>query len=287
MKKFAVIDIGSNSVRLMFVADGKVLYKALETTRLGEGLADSPYLKPSAIDRTAKAVAAFYQRALDEGAETIRVFATAAVRSSVNGGEFCTVVNMLCGAVVHVVSGEEEAELGILGALGNRDGAIIDIGGASTEIIVRKGGEILYKRSVDVGVVRLYDRCAKDLACLEEYCQDAVKLFGEVPQETNFYAIGGTATTIASLMLGQKQYNGGEVTGFSMEKQSLDNTVDQLVVTPVETLVEDFGVPKKRAEVLLGGGVWLKTIVASLGIEKVIASDQDNLEGYASKYGLL
>ena len=48
MKKFAVIDVGSNSVRLMFVADGKVLYKRLHTTRLGEGLADSPFLKAEA-----------------------------------------------------------------------------------------------------------------------------------------------------------------------------------------------------------------------------------------------
>jgi exopolyphosphatase/pppGpp-phosphohydrolase len=45
MRKFAVIDVGSNSVRLMFVADGKVLYKALNTTRLGEGLASSCFLK--------------------------------------------------------------------------------------------------------------------------------------------------------------------------------------------------------------------------------------------------
>ena len=52
MKKFAVIDIGSNSVRLMFVADGKVLYKRLQTTRLGEGLAERPLLKDEAIERS-------------------------------------------------------------------------------------------------------------------------------------------------------------------------------------------------------------------------------------------
>ena len=53
MRKFAVIDIGSNSVRLMFVADGKVLYKTLQTTRLGEGLAEKPLLKGEAIERSA------------------------------------------------------------------------------------------------------------------------------------------------------------------------------------------------------------------------------------------
>ena len=64
MKRYAVIDVGSNSVRLALVADGKVLYKALETTRLGEGLADSRRLKAEAIERTAQAVASFSSRAV-------------------------------------------------------------------------------------------------------------------------------------------------------------------------------------------------------------------------------
>ena len=66
MRKFAVIDIGSNSVRLMFVADGKVLYKALNTTRLGEGLADKPLLKSEAIERSVVAVCDFYKKAVQD-----------------------------------------------------------------------------------------------------------------------------------------------------------------------------------------------------------------------------
>ena len=78
--KSAVIDVGSNSVRLMFTADGKVLYKTLETTRLGEGLAFSPRLKDDAMRRTAEAISAFVARAKDGGAERIFAYATAAVR---------------------------------------------------------------------------------------------------------------------------------------------------------------------------------------------------------------
>ena len=74
MNKTAVIDIGSNSVRLMMMADGKVLYKTLNTTRLGEGIASSPFLKDEAISRTASAVADFFSRAKREGVE-IAVFA--------------------------------------------------------------------------------------------------------------------------------------------------------------------------------------------------------------------
>ena len=106
MRKTAIIDIGSNSVRLMLTAGGKVLYKTLNTTRLGEGIASSPLLKESAIVRTADAVAEFAARARAEGAEEVRAFATAAVRSAENGADFVARVKARCGLGVEVLSGE-------------------------------------------------------------------------------------------------------------------------------------------------------------------------------------
>ena len=83
--KISAIDVGSNSVRLMVMADGKTLYKQLDTTRLGEGLANSGVLKPEAIERTARAVQLFAAAAELNGAGTPYVFATASVRSASNG----------------------------------------------------------------------------------------------------------------------------------------------------------------------------------------------------------
>ena len=286
VKKFAVIDIGSNSVRLMFVADGKILYKDLQITRLGEGLATSGVLSKEAIERSATAVADFYRRACAEGAQSVCAFATAAVRSASNGEEFVRCVNRLCGLSVEVISGEEEAEIGILGALGNADGGIIDIGGASTEIIVRKGGVVVYKKSVDVGVVRLNDFCGRDGDALLAYAESAVNQFGCVPADV-LCAIGGTATSIASIVLKQKIYDGAAVTGFAIDSLDLAEAVGYLKESSVEKIVEETCVPKKRAEVLLGGAIWLQTIVSRLGIKRLVASDADNLEGYAIKRGLL
>ena len=162
--KSAVIDVGSNSVRLMFTADGKVLYKTLETTRLGEGLAFSPRLKDDAMRRTAEAISAFVARAKDGGAERIFAYATAAVREAENRGEFLELVKNSCGVLPDVIDGEAEAALGMDGALNGADGATIDVGGASTEIAVRVGGKTAYKKSVPVGVVRIKDMCGRDVA---------------------------------------------------------------------------------------------------------------------------
>ena len=286
MSKFAVIDIGSNSVRLMFVADGKILYKTLEITRLGEGLAATGELQPAAIARSAKAVADFYARAKADGAERICAFATAAVRSAKNGQAFVSAVRSLCGLEVEVISGEEEAEIGVLGALRGADGGIIDIGGASTEIIVQKSGEILYKKSVDVGVVRLHDLCGREIERLTEYCGSAVNAFEGVPCAA-LHAIGGTATSLASIALRLKEYDSAAVTGYALTMEALIEATKYLAGASPEQVATETCVPQKRAEVLLGGAVWLKTLLEGLGLNEVIVSDADNLEGFAIKKGLL
>ena len=263
------------------------LYKTLETTQLGEGIANSPVLLESAMQRTAQAVANFAARAKNEGAEEVYAFATAAVRSATNGAEFVRKVKALCGVEIEVLSGNEEAEIGIKGALGERDGGIIDIGGASTEIIVRKKGKTLYEKSVDIGVVRLKDRCGRDLSSLQSAAKEAVKEYGEVPKGATMYAIGGTATTIAAVLLDLKEYDGAKVSGLKLNQAQIQGLISRLVNTTVDELAMHPCVPRKRAEVLLGGVVWLLEIMQAFGFEEVVVSDSDNLEGYAIVKGLL
>lgn len=285
MKKFAVIDIGSNSVRLMFVADGKVLYKDLRTTRLGEGLADKPILQPIAIERSAQAVADFFERAKNEGAEKVVAFATAAVRTAENRTDFLNRVQALCGLSVEVISGEEEAEIGILGALGEEDGGVIDVGGASTEIVVKKSREIVYKKSVDVGVVRLKDACGRKEALLIDAAEKAARAYGKIPFQGKLHAIGGTATTLATQWLGLETYDSGKVTGTELSTESLQALSKKFLTMTVEEIAALPCMPKGRADVLTGGAVFLSSLLSALGFEGVIVSDRDNLEGYAIKNG--
>ena len=287
MRKFAVIDIGSNSVRLMFVADGKVLYKTLQTTRLGEGLAEKPLLKPEAVERSALAVAGFYYKAVEEGAEKVLCFATAAVRTAENRQVFLDRVYALCGLAVEVISGEEEAEIGILGALGNRDGGVIDIGGASTEIVVKKDGALIYKKSVNIGVVRLKDMCGRDRVALEQVANEASKQYGEIPLGDTIYAIGGTATTLTAQVLGLETYTSDAITGAEVSLNDMQAVTDKLLSMSVEEIAALPCMPKGRADVLTGGAVLFTVLMKNLGFTRIIASDRDNLEGYAIKKGFM
>ena len=287
MNKTAVIDIGSNSVRLMMMADGKVLYKTLNTTRLGEGIASSPFLKDEAISRTASAAADFFSCAKREGAVDVYAFATAAVRSAENGSAFIDRVKELCELDVEIISGEEEAEIGILGALGEKDGGIIDVGGASTEIIIRAGGTIIYKKSVNIGVVRLKDLCGAEKDRLKAAAEDAVKEYGKVPNGTSMYAIGGTATTLAALMLDMRDYTPSKITGTVIGREQMRALADRLTGMTAAEIARLPGVQPKRADVLGGGAVLFSVIMDKLNFPEIIVSDSDNLEGYAKKRGLM
>ena len=287
MNKFAVIDVGSNSVRLMLVANGKVLYKTIQTTRLGEGLSVAPLLKTSAIERSAQAVKTFYDCARKEGAEQVLAFATAAVRTAKNGAEFIKRVKELCGLSVEIISGEEEAELGILGALGYQDGGILDIGGASTELIFRTSGKITYKKSVNVGVVRLKERCGNDPKLYYLTAEESVREFGKVENGHTVYAIGGTATTLGAVALGLINYDGSKVSGTVLSLDQVKALSARLQSLSVEEIAKIPCVPLLRADVLTGGVIWLESIMERLNISKIVVSDSDNLEGYAKKQGLL
>ena len=285
MRKTAIIDIGSNSVRLMLTADGKVLYKTLNTTRLGEGLAASSRLKPEAIARTAAAVSQFRARAAEEGASEIRAFATAAVRSSENGKDFTALVESMCGLKVEILSGEKEAEIGILGALGDRDGSLIDAGGASTEIIVRKSGTVVYEKSVNIGVVRLKDLCGADAEKLAAAASEAAEEYGTVPFVPPVFAVGGTVTTLAAVLRGMREYQPSEITGISA--QTMRELAARLTGMTAPEIACLPGVPAGRADVLGGGAVLYSVLMNRLKIPALTVSDSDNLEGYAKLYGLM
>ena len=287
MNKFAVIDIGSNSVRLMMLANGKVLYKTIKTTRLGEGLALSSRICEPAMTRTLDALSAFMDQAKKEGAEKIVAFATAAMRSAENGREFAMLVESKIGLKIEIISGEEEAQIGILGAIGKEDGSIIDVGGASTELIVQKDKEITYRNSLDVGVVRIRDLCDRSKPRVRELALRMVKNYGTPKLYGKTYAIGGTATTIGALLLNLEKYDGTAVSNVVVTKEQVRKLADELFSKTVDEIASHPCVDKLRADVLAGGVEWLYAIMEHLSLDKLYISDGDNLEGYAISRGLI
>ena len=286
--KISAIDVGSNSVRLMVMADGKTLYKQLDTTRLAEGLAGSGVLKPEAIERTARAVQIFAAAAELNGAGTPHVFATAAVRSSKNGADFVARVKALTGIDVDVLSGEEEAACGILGALRGRDGGIIDLGGASTEITLQQGGKTLYSKSVNIGTVRLFDMAGQDRSALQAAIDNSLNGYGALSLDgKDIYGIGGTATSLAALYHELEKYDPKVVEGTVLTREWLCAEAEKLLSLTVEERRALRGMEPRRADVIAGGCLLMYSILNRFNADRITVSESDNLEGYVLLKGLV
>ena len=285
--KISAIDVGSNSVRLMVMADGKTLYKQLETTRLSQGLAQTGVLTSEAIERTARAVQMFAAAAELNGAGTPYVFATAAVRSAANGGEFVARVKELTGIDVDVISGEEEAACGLAGALGGRDGGIVDLGGASTEITVRRGGSTVYSKSVNIGTVRLFDMAGQEKPALQAVIDEKLAEYGAPDlSRDRMYGVGGTATSLAAVFLGLEKYDPNAVHGTVLTAAWLKEEADILLSMTTEERKRVKGMDVRRADVIAGGCLLLYNILARFGAAALTVSESDNLEGYVILKGL-
>ena len=247
---------------------------------MGEGLSFSGSMKDEAIERTALAVADFVNRAKAEKTDKLYAFATAAVRSASNKAQFLARVKQLCGLEIDVISGETEAKIGILGALGNNDGGIIDVGGASTEVTFRAGGRTVYSKSVNVGTVRLFDLAARNKQQLLRIISEKIEEYGEFSAENvNMRAIGGTATRLAAIKHNLLQYTPEVTDGTNFTVGELEKYADGLLSTPVE-IIRANTICSASAEVIGGGCLLLAEIMKKLKIKSLTVSERDNLEGY-------
>ena len=277
--KYAVIDIGSNSVRLMMSNGQLTEYKQVKTTRLAENMGTDKILQLGPIERTVSAVSFFVQKAKNENADEIYIFATAAVRQAKNKKDIVDKIKIETGIDVEIIDGLLEARLGAKGALQGMDGGIIDVGGASSEVLVVKNGETVYSKSVNVGAVRIFNECGQDKNKIVKLVKSAVNEFEDIPC-ANYYGIGGTATSLASISLQMSVYDPKLVHGYTMALQEVKELRDKLLDMSVEQKRSLVGLQPDRAEVIAGGVAIIYEILIRAKANNIVISESDNLEGY-------
>ena len=272
----------------MLWADGKTLYKKIKTTRLGEGLNFAPRLLKAACLRTAQAVAEFVAEAKVHGADEVFAFATAAVRTAENRDLFTDTVRGLCGLEVDVISGEEEAEIGLSGALGGRDGGIIDVGGASSEVTVRDGGKIVYAQSVNIGTVRILDAAGRNLKDIDGFIAGKISEYGARDFSAyEMYAVGGTASRLAAVKHGLKEYDASIIGGTVMTAEEVRGYAEKFTFLSPEE-IRRTTLLTKSADLIGGGAALLSAVMSKFKISEITVSESDNMEGYLlSKLGAI
>ena len=279
MSKYGVIDIGSNSIRLMLSEDFITIKKELATTQLSQGLQNSGFLCKEAMERSANAIENFYNKAFTEGAEEVYVFATEAVRSAKNRDEF---VKMLLNRDIHIeiLPSQYEAKIGFYGAYTGGRVCVMDVGGASTELAVGDEKGICYSKSLPIGIVRIKDQCKEDLSEMQHYIESAIKQYGEVPEFDDILAIGGTASSFAAINMQMEKYDTKKVDFYKLQYEDIDRMVKNIHSVPFDERGSIKGLSLKRRDVIVGGGMLLMAIMKYLKKDYLIVRESDNQEGY-------
>lgn len=299
MKKYAAIDIGTNSMRLLLadVENGKIVkrQKYINTTRIGSSVDKDRKISEEGIVRNIDALNKFAQQAKEYGAEKILAMATSAVRDAKNGSEFIKRAYEESGVDIKIISGEAEATLGYKGVVAgfknNSSIVVIDIGGGSTEFILGEGSKLKEAKSLDIGAVRMTERyITTDPVSLVEYnkLEENIKeevigsvggAFNTINTNHNLIGIGGTITTLASLHQELEPYDPDKIHNYKLTLKEITHLKQKLLKLKVEEIKNLKGIHPKRADIILAGITILSVIMENLGLEQITVSEYDNLEG--------
>jgi exopolyphosphatase/guanosine-5'-triphosphate,3'-diphosphate pyrophosphatase len=292
MTRVAAVDLGTNSTRLLVadVENGSVdeISRRLTITRLGEGVDERRKLLPVPIARVRNCLAD-YRRELEElGAERTLCIATSAVRDAENGEAFLGEIEWSYGFTTRLLSGEDEAAMMIRGVTAGRpplDGVlVVDIGGGSTELVLASGGDVAFSTSLDVGCVRVTERflvsdppSRPELAAAGGYVRS---LLPELEAESAI-GVAGTVTTLATLDLGDAEYDPARTHGHRISRQSVEEQLERLAALTTEERLAVPGIEPGRAPVIVAGVVVLREILAAYDLAEIEVSERDVLHGAA------
>jgi exopolyphosphatase/guanosine-5'-triphosphate,3'-diphosphate pyrophosphatase len=287
VKTVAVVDIGTNSTRLLLAeVDGAVheLDRRTIVTRLGEGVDRTGRLGETPIERVFTALDS-YREAIAR-ADVRTAVMTSAVRDAANGPEFAARVQSELGVSARTLTGEEEAHLTYRGATAMRDDAepllVIDIGGGSTELVVGTRGRVSFHASTQNGVVRHSERhLHHDPPTRQELAALADDVDVPAAPAHTAVAVAGTATSCAAIDLELEPYDAARVEGHVLAIERLREIRDRLAALPLEERARVRGLHPDRAPVIVAGVVILLRVLEAYGLDRVEVSERDILWGVA------
>ena len=293
-RPLSVIDIGSNSIRLV-VYEGvarspTVLFNEKMLAGLGRGIVTTGKLDPEAVTRSMEEFRRF--RALSEqaGAEELHVIATAAAREAENGPDFIHRVEAVLGTEIRILSGREEAyysALGVISGFHPADGIAGDLGGGSLELVDVKGEAIGDGITLPLGGLRLQDMAknsyaaATKIAC--EQIARAELLQGGAGRP--FYAVGGTWRNLARLHMLTTGYPLAVMHHYEMNVANAVPFLQKVARGDVDKIKGIEGVSKARRALLPYGAIVLLEIIAAMRPSEIAVSALGVREGFL--YSLL
>ena len=296
-KRVASIDIGTNTILLLIAkVEGGKIHPLLEmetVVRLGEGLQKNEILLKGAMDRGLQTLTQYLKRC--QSMEVHKIFAagTSALREAKNSEDFLKGAKEKLNLSIEIISEEEEAQLSFLAVakdLGKvkKPILVVDVGGGSTEFILGKGDQIRQWISLPLGSVRFTEQFLHSNPVQDEECEKMERKIRErltnIPhsqEPLSMIAVGGTATTLASVQMGLEEFITEKIHHFILKKEDLKKQLHHYRTKTIQEREKIPGLPKGRSDVILAGGTILYLAMEELKCSSVLISC------HGVRYGLL
>ena len=300
LERCAVIDVGTNAVKLLVADLGRELKPVLKLslpTGLGQGAFQSRSLKPEAMARTVAAVAEFAAEATALSAASIRVVATSATREATYGDELGKAIRLDTGLSVEFISGEQKADFVFHGVtsdplIGPQPVLIVNVGGGSTEWVVGENRLIIFRMSTRIGTVLSLELCPPGdppsltaLARLRAIVGDFIRtevhpslqpvLRAFRGRGLRLVGLGGALKALARLVSFPAPLNSSN----SLLRERLGEQVERLWRLSVQERRRLPGMDMEKAEVILPGSVIHEAVLSQFEFAEILISGRGLREG--------
>lgn len=288
----AVIDIGSNSIRLVvysgLVRGASTLFNEKVLCGLGRGLAQTGRLNPDGVALARQNLVRFTRLAAAMGVGRVDLLATAAVREAEDGPAFAAEVERLTSLPITVLTGEEEGRLSALGVVAGLPGAsgvMGDLGGGSLELVELSDGGVGRSSTLPLGPFNLMARHDSDTAAMLRTVDAALKAddwqsAGKKHNDRRLYAVGGAWRNLARIHIEQSRYPLNVIHGYTMTRGQVGDLARVMSRLSKRSLARIKGVTKQRLETLPVAALVLHQVIRALGCREVEFSAFGLREGH-------
>jgi exopolyphosphatase / guanosine-5'-triphosphate,3'-diphosphate pyrophosphatase len=299
--RLAVIDLGSNSFRLVVFESGEGWWRRTdeiyEPVRIGQGLMATGRLGEEPIERALATLDVFAHFCHASGLTDAEVdaVATSAIRDAENAPEFLERARERFPFRVRVLSREEEARYGYLAAVNSTtlaDGCVLDLGGGSMQLVGVEGRLESSSGSWPLGTVRMSERFLppngpakrRQLTELREYIRaelDRVGWLAELREHApvRLVGIGGTLRNLAAAAQRAAGLPSNGVQGMVIGVDALEALIERLAALPAAERADVPGIKPARADLILGGAVVVREALRAVGAEAIETTEAGLREG--------
>ncbi len=287
--KSAVIDVGSNSVRLVvfqgLVRHPKIMFNERVLCGLGRDLSKTGEMHAEGVEEAKQTLLRFKYLCEDMEVNEVSVLATAAVRDAKNGPEFADWITDNCGFDVQIISGKREAKLsayGVLSAFPNAEGLVADLGGGSLELILVSNGEMQDWISLPIGPLRLNGMILPKNKSIRDIIDKAIDSVSwlEKARDKPLYMVGGAWRMMSKLHIKNTHWPSPVLHAYEIQAAAAKTFAKTIAMQGFSTLVGVRQVPSRRLEILpLAASILIKLLKAT-HCKKVVTSAQGIREGY-------